>query len=151
MADWLNWSFSCQTWRRRARFPSHNNIISSFAPNPYHQHDREPLIHPQGIFSWEPPPGLGAPTHQLLPPHRYWHWLSLQPRGLHAQDASKAAPPQLPNMSHITTRYTSFLIQPRSPWVKMFCGGKRPRRRVDFSSETNIMKPVIFRGLWLLQ
>lgn len=75
---------------------------------------------PPGFLSWEPPPGPGAPTHQLLPPHCYRYWLSLQPRGLHAQDASKAAPPQLPNMSHITTRYTPPMscLQPSSPWVK---------------------------------
>lgn len=64
----------------------------------------------QGVVSWEPSPRAGAPTHQLLPPHHHWYWLSLQPRGLHAEDASKAAPPQLPIMSRITTRHTSFLV-----------------------------------------
>lgn len=58
-----------------------------------------------GLLPWEPSPGPGASTHQLLPPHRHRHRLPFQPGGLHAQDASKAAPPQLPNMSHITTRY----------------------------------------------
>lgn len=88
---------------------------------------------PPGFLSWEPPPGPGAPTHQLLPPHCYRYWLSLQPRGLHAQDASKAAPPQLPNMSHITTRYTPpcpvcspHLHESNVLWRT------RPRSRVDF-------------------
>lgn len=84
----------------------------------------------QGVLSWEPSPGLGASTHQLLSPHCYRYWFSLQPRGLHAQDASKAAPPQLPNMSHITTRYTSFLFKSLS---KMFSGG-HSQEHADFSS-----------------
>lgn len=69
--------------------------------------DNQPLLtfSHAGLLPWEPSPGVGASTHQFLPPHRHRHWLPLQPGGLHAQDASKAAPPQLPNMSHITTRY----------------------------------------------
>lgn len=80
----------------------------------------------QGVLSWEPSPGLGASTHQLLSSNCYRYWFSLQPRGLHAQDASKAAPPQLPNMSQMTRRYTLFLFKCLS---KMFSGGHSQEHR----------------------
>lgn len=54
----------------------------------HHHGNRHLLSAYRGLFSWKPSPGLGAPTHQLFPPHRHRHRLSLQPRWLHAKDAS---------------------------------------------------------------
>lgn len=61
----------------KREFQNFTPISLSFSPLP-------------GLFSREPPPRPGPPTHQLLPADGDGPGLPLQPGGLHAQNARKA-------------------------------------------------------------